>query len=1430
MHLSRRKVCLSSAGVVALVLMWNIHREATSPAPLDPAALPRPTAPAPSPLRDLTVREPREAPLATRERQVLPGFQSHTALASRLITSSGWKTEAEPALAAFADWARRFAAAATPEQRAALLAEGMKLAEARREVLADLIRTDPQRALAAAVPMMVRRGLPQEILNLLEERVSGMGELALLGVTPKPGSTEMPAEAVYRMALVNGQEYRAHTYGRRDQQNTVAQASLNGIALDGQLAVSESPLRVLEAGETADGRSVTQVCPVSGIVTELEADEPLNVDAGASLAAAATAIEVNGKVEVLCEPEHVAQREEMLAAAEGGTRPQVLAGNNLPGSSGVVNRPALEWTHGTKKVLIIRVQFTDKMGTPLNEHDSNAPITDTYAVNRFNAANGVRDFYDQGSFGKSTLSIADATAGDSPDVTAVLTMPQTAAYYAQGNQAVAGSHYSGQLHTDARAAAVTAGVAVDSYDRIGVVFSDLSDVANSRITYGGLGSIEGKSFWINGSYTFGVVAHEIGHNYGLQHSSLWKVSDGNPVSPTGVSDEYKDIFDIMGNGSTIEHHFSHWNKSILQWIPDSGVTGITAAGTYRVFRFDHAGASLTNPLALKIVRNRDVDYWIGLRRGTSNASMDGGAYVLWGYNDNAQGNLIDLTSPVNETANAALAVGATFNDTAAGITLNPVAQGGSGADEWLDVAVSFAPRLSWTLSEFIVDEQVGTATLTVSRESNSAGSVSVGYATSAGTATATTDYTTTSGTLTWAHGDMTPKSFTIPVVADAVVEGTESFSVTLSGATGGAVIINTPAATVTIADPGARDRTFAPEFTNSEVNKVLPLPDGSALLAGVFSTVVNNDNARGGIVRIRENGSIDLAFAEEGGYGTFDGLRSVKDIARLPDGKIMVAGHFTTFNGQARNHLVRLNADGTLDTTFNSGGTGPNAAVYSLLLLPNGKIVIGGAFTAINGTSIRMLARLNADGSLDGTFTPLSFGAGGGWHVDCLALQTDGKIVVGGTFYFGSGGQRIGLCRANSDGTLDTTFNGVVEGGHTAGNTGAWQFINDVKVEMDGRILIAGDFTAFNNTARGGFARLTSTGALDASINPTSDGTCNTILVQPDGRILVGGSFTTFNGVSSQRLVRLSSAGVVEAGFSAAGGANQGTINHLALQPDGKVLLCGTGMQFQGSGSNRGYHRFFGGLPGLPGTVQFGTETVAGVEGANASLSVTRTGGSSGVLLVGYSTMAGTAGSADFTATSGTLTWADGDTAPKTITVPVASDATAEVAESFAVNLGQPLRNSTLLGSLQRATVNVTTAFESWRTAHFTPLELATSTISGDQADPDKDGLSNLLEFGLGHSPTISSGGSVLTTGIQNVGGSNYLTLTFKRRVPALDLTYNVQTNPGTLNVGDWLANAVMVGSPTPNGDGTETVTFRDSTAISTGLRRFMRMQVLRAP
>ncbi len=574
----------------------------------------------------------------------------------------------------FSNWTARYLAA-TPQERARLLEEGIRLAGERRAVLARLIRTDPRAALAVAVPMTVRQNLPAEIVTLLEERVSGRGELSLLAVTPEQG--QRVAEPAFRTALVAQKEYRAYVYGQRETQTTLPATSLLGIAVDGSLAVSESRLRVLEPGERLDGRPVVEVCSVSGKSTTVDANAPLNLDE-------ATAVEYNGRIQMLCEPAHVAQVEKQLLAEEDD--PTAVAGNNQPGTSGVSGRPSQTWTYGPKKLLIIRVDFSDLPGVPTN---GSTPITEDVAVNVINNTGGVRDFYEQNSYDKTTIQIGATAGGDSADVTDVLRMPQTAAYYAVGDGT---SAYNTTLHNDARAAAVAANPshAAANYDRIGVVFSRMSGISGSKITYGGLGQVTGKYFWINGgSYVFRVVAHELGHTYGLMHSNLWQVNDSNPVSATGSSTEYGDVFDIMGNGSSLQHHFNHFHKCLLRWMPDTAVTLATTTATYRIYRFDAADANLANPRALKIVRDGTRDFWIGYRRATTNASMNGGAYVLWGYNTNRQPELLDLTTPGTSANDAGLAIGATFTDPQTNISIKPVAQGGSGGEEWLDVQVTF---------------------------------------------------------------------------------------------------------------------------------------------------------------------------------------------------------------------------------------------------------------------------------------------------------------------------------------------------------------------------------------------------------------------------------------------------------------------------------------------------------------------------------------------------------------------------------------------------------------------------------------------------------------------------------------------------------------------------------------------------------------------
>jgi hypothetical protein len=274
------------------------------------------------------------------------------------------------------------------------------------------------------------------------------------------------------------------------------------------------------------------------------------------------------------------------------------------------------------------------------------------------------------------------------------------------------------------------------------------------------------------------------------------------------------------------------------------------------------------------------------------------------------------------------------------------------------------------------------------------------------------------------------------------------------------------------------------------------------------------------------------------------------------------------------------------------------------------------------------------------------------------------------------------------------------------------------------------------------------------------------------------------------------------------------------------VVLAGDFASFHGSSAEGPLWRFYSGLPGLPGVVQLSAETAIGVEGTSLTLTATRTGGSLGALSVNYATVAGTASAADFTSTSGALLWADGDSANKTVSIPITADAVSDSGETLVLNLGEGLIGSAILGTTQQTNITIDSAFVAWQGTNFTPVELADSTISGDLADPDGDGRTNLLEFALGSDPHLPDA-AVPALSKVNVSGSNYLAITFRRRNPLLDLAYTVQTGA---SLTSWGNTAVIVGSAVSNGDGTETVTFRDSVPITGATQRFMRVQVQRTP
>jgi uncharacterized delta-60 repeat protein len=340
---------------------------------------------------------------------------------------------------------------------------------------------------------------------------------------------------------------------------------------------------------------------------------------------------------------------------------------------------------------------------------------------------------------------------------------------------------------------------------------------------------------------------------------------------------------------------------------------------------------------------------------------------------------------------------------------------------------------------------------------------------------------------------------------------------------------------------------------NGDVRTTAIQADGKLLVSGDFTTF--NGNTRNRLVRLNADGTEDTAFSANLGTG-FDGYILATSIQT--DGKIVVGGFFTSFNGNTRNGLVRLNANGTEDTAFYTNlGTGFNSAVFTTSIQTDGKIVVGGNFTNLNGTSRNYLVRLNSNGTIDTAFST-NLGAGFNAMIYTTSIQADGRIVVGGAFDQFNSTSRKYLVRLNSNGTIQTSFSSSLGSGFNGA-------ILKTSIQTDGRILVGGMFTALNGTTRNGLVRLNTNGTIQTSFSSSLGSGFNNpvwaISTQPDGKILVGGQFTALNGITRNRFVRLNANGTVDTAFSTNLGTGfDGVIDIIfttPIQADGKIVVGG---------------------------------------------------------------------------------------------------------------------------------------------------------------------------------------------------------------------------------------------------------------------------------
>lgn len=283
------------------------------------------------------------------------------------------------------------------------------------------------------------------------------------------------------------------------------------------------------------------------------------------------------------------------------------------------------------------------------------------------------------------------------------------------------------------------------------------------------------------------------------------------------------------------------------------------------------------------------------------------------------------------------------------------------------------------------------------------------------------------------------------------------------------------------------------------------------------------------------------------------------------DGKIIIGGDFTKYNSTNVSRIARLNSDLKPDTAFATAtGTGANNSVNASLIDSAGKIIIGGKFTTYNSITRNRIARLTSSGGYDSTFsigTGVGIGNNPNGGVFALAIQSDGKILIGGSFISYNGTTRIGIARLNTNGTLDTTFTSGFAPSVT-GQDVFNPFVNSIAVQTDGKIIVGGGFGVYGGVNTSDIVRLNSNGTIDTtfSIGSGFDGVVESIKIQPDGKIVVGGEFETFNGSARKYICRLQTNGSNDTTFTPdliTRTAEGSGVKVVTLQSDGKIIIGG---------------------------------------------------------------------------------------------------------------------------------------------------------------------------------------------------------------------------------------------------------------------------------
>ncbi len=588
--------------------------------------------------------------------------------------------------------------------------------------------------------------------------------------------------------------------------------------------------------------------------------------------------------------------------------------------------------------------------------------------------------------------------------------------------------------------------------------------------------------------------------------------------------------------------------------------------------------------------------------------------------------------------------------------------------------------------------------------------------------------------------------------------------------------------TVNILPAGSLDPAFHTNVVGGNVNAFdVDAANGRVVVGGDFTTWSNIARTRFAMLGSTSGTLLSNAMPSVNS--------SVRALGVLPDGKILIGGFFgglsDTIGFNSRFGLGRLLANGFVDTAF-TNLLGSGNSVYNILTRPDGSAFVAGGFTTVGATVRSNFAKLTPGGFVDPAFGAPNIA---NTLVQAVAIQTDGRIVIGGSFTNVLGAMRQRVARLLDNGSLDGSFTNELA------VTSAGAAVYTIAIQLDGKILIGGNFTGVSGVARSWIARLNADGSLDAAFAPTFNSLVNTIAVQPDGKILAGGSFTFVNGQSVSRIVRLNPNGTTDTSFASNGGAG-GDVNKIMVQPDGTILASGA---FTGFGGLTRYYlvRMFGDGQ-LPPVIAAQPAPVSANQGDVFNLGI----GAGGVGPLRFqwrregTNLVGQTNSA--LAFSPALTNGSGNYSV------------------VVTNTYGSITSSVVAVSIQPAAGG--SPFDSWATS-------AGLTGGNNQPgdDADFDGISNVFEYYFGSLPLSAVSGIEPFGTSVTVSAQSYPAISFIRSKSATGVTPVVRVSISA-TFSDSLGSTEH--SVTDLGNGTELVVVRSNVSTTTQPNQFLQLRL----